>query len=96
MLDTFTPQHLRNDNPQSGACGLLGQAGVSGIASGFGAGQQAAMGAILAQRDMSWLTRNSAATGALRDGTGKIVTHPETFIEELQAETNEWLGDAWD
>lgn len=35
-----------------------------------------------------------AATGALRDGTGKEVKHPKSFIEELQAETDDWLKGA--
>ena len=36
-----------------------------------------------------------ASRAALRDGTGKEVKHPKSFIEELQADTNEWLGDSW-
>jgi hypothetical protein len=84
-LDPFTPDHLKQ---QSGACGGLAGAFGGGLQSGLGMAQrQAAM----SQSAIDMMFRNSSAKGALRDGTGKVVSHPETFIEELQAETNEWL-----
>ena len=86
-LNEFRPNHLREDQ----AGGLLG-----GAAGAFGGGLQSEMAMAQRQAAMSSLSieqllRNSAVKGALRDGTGKEVNHPETFIEELQAETNEWL-----
>ena len=86
------------------AFGLLGGLGRAGtIGSGMFGQQNAAIEMDRIQRDalrgasiFNGTFINCTSTGALRDGTGKIVTHPETFIEELQAETNEWLGDTWD
>ncbi|MBL4891438.1 MAG: hypothetical protein JKX91_06385 [Rhizobiaceae bacterium] len=68
---------LKNDLRMFGAQGDLGMAAL---------GQQSPRAGLF-----NGFNQGIAAGAALRDGTGKEVSHPKSFIEELQAETDEWL-----
>ncbi len=83
-LDAFLPEHLR------GSMGI-GQSQLGGL------GGLASMGALQQASAASGQGFHATpfAQSLLAGREMKKTSRAESFIEELQAETNEWLGDDW-
>ncbi len=82
-LDPFLPEHLR------GSLGIgQGQLGGLGGLASMGALQQA-------MASGQGFHATPFAQSLLAGREMKKPSRAESFIEELQAETNEWLGDDW-
>ena len=92
-LEAFSAQseYYKSKVQQNHAQGSQGMAMLNGLLGMSGsASMDYFRGDVIHDRQKAFyrmLNGDTSSTGALRDGTGKEVSHPKSFIEELQAET---------